>query len=215
VGTAILSIAVNPFLFRLADAIESRTPRRPRARPSEKCEPAENRQVPAVSRAVVVGYGPVGRTVTRILAENAIATTVIEMNIDTVRALRESGIEAVYGDATNETVLQGAGLADAHSLLISVADMSGAEETLRIAKRLNPTIQILARASYVRGVPRLRAAGAHDVFSGEAEVAFAFAATMLDRLGATAEQLDRERARVHAELSTGDLTGPTDGGAPR
>jgi CPA2 family monovalent cation:H+ antiporter-2 len=38
------------------------------------------------------------------------------------------------------------------------------------------------------------------VFSGEAEVALAFTAEILERLGATPDQIERERARVHEEL---------------
>jgi len=39
------------------------------------------------------------------------------------------------------------------------------------------------------------------VFSGEGEVALALTESVLQHLGATPEQIDRERARVHAELS--------------
>ena len=48
---------------------------------------------------------------------------------------------------------------------------------------------------------RLRSAGADVVFSGEGEVALAFTEAILENLGATPEQIQRERARVHAELS--------------
>src|SRR5262249_48358232 len=48
-------------------------------------------------RAVVVGYGPVGRTVTRLLRENGIDPTVVELNLETVRRLRAEGVAAVYG----------------------------------------------------------------------------------------------------------------------
>jgi hypothetical protein len=38
------------------------------------------------------------------------------------------------------------------------------------------------------------------VYSGEGEVALAFTEDILSALGATAEQIDRERARAHEEL---------------
>jgi monovalent cation:H+ antiporter-2, CPA2 family len=44
-------------------------------------------------------------------------------------------------------------------------------------------------------------AGAHVVVTDEAEVAIAMAERLLTSLGATAEQLDRERARVRSELA--------------
>ena len=60
---------------------------------------------------------------------------------------------------------------------------------------------MLARASYLRDVPVLKDAGANSVYSGEGEVALAFIEDILDSLGATPEQIDRERARAHGELS--------------
>ena len=42
--------------------------------------------------------------------------------------------------------------------------------------------------------------GADHVFTGEAEVALSLIETILGRLGATAEQIDRERERAHREL---------------
>ena len=59
---------------------------------------------------------------------------------------------------------------------------------------------MLARTTHLREREKLRAAGADVVFSGEGEVALAFTESILSRLGATAEQIDRERSRVHAEL---------------
>ena len=47
----------------------------------------------------------------RLLRENGIAPTVVELNIETVRALRDAGIDAVYGDATRPETLEAAGVA--------------------------------------------------------------------------------------------------------
>ena len=66
--------------------------------------------------------------------------------------------------------------------------------------KTNPMVRILARCAYLRERSSLRLAGADGVFSGEGEVALAMAETVLRELGATAEQVDRERARVREEL---------------
>jgi CPA2 family monovalent cation:H+ antiporter-2 len=147
-----------------------------------------------------VGYGPVGQTVTRLLRENDIEPIVIELNRDTVRHLREAGIAAVYGDASHVETLQGAGVDRAGSLILSAAGMGDSAEVIRLARELNPTIRILARAVYVRELPSLHQAGAERVFTGEAEVALAMTEAILRDLGATPEQIDRERARIHADL---------------
>jgi len=56
---------------------------------------------------------------------------------------------------------------------------------------------------YLRELPALRAAGADRIFSGEGEVALALTEAILHRLGATPEQIDRERDRAHDEIFGG------------
>ena len=66
-----------------------------------------NRAVDPDHRAVVIGFGPTGRTVVRLLRDNGVAPTVIELNMGAVRALREDGIDAIYGDAMRPETLAG------------------------------------------------------------------------------------------------------------
>jgi CPA2 family monovalent cation:H+ antiporter-2 len=151
------------------------------------------------TRAIVIGYGPTGRTVTRLLRENGISPTVVELNMDTVRQLRQDGISAVYGDARQGDSLVTAGLRHAGTLIVSGAD-TGSPEIIQGAREINPDVNIFVRSIYLRDVPPLKAAGAEQVFSGEGEVALAMTEAVLRRLGATADQVDRERDRVRAEL---------------
>jgi CPA2 family monovalent cation:H+ antiporter-2 len=114
--------------------------------------------------------------------------------------LRSEGISAVYGDASHADILDGAGIAKATGLILSAAGMRESREIIKQARELNPAIQILARSAYVHELATLRQAGAENVYSDEGEVALAFTVAILGALGATAEQMDRQRERVHAEL---------------
>jgi CPA2 family monovalent cation:H+ antiporter-2 len=200
VAVAIASIVINPVLFRWVPDLARRT----RTVRAEEAVGDERRRPPSSNahRAVVIGYGPTGRTVTRLLRENGIEPTVVELNIDTVRTLgQEGGVVAVYGDASQREVLKGAGTDTAGSLIVTT-DLASAEEVIRAARELNPDLHVLSRTANLRDVPALRAAGASGVFSGEGEVALALTAALLQRLGATPDQIDRERKRVHDELLT-------------
>ena len=212
VAVAIVTISVNPLLYRLADPVAARLARHPRLRRwldarvrhhlPDGPDPAPDGADPAY-RAVVVGYGPVGRTVSRLLRENGIEPTVVEMNLDTVRGLREAGVAAVYGDATHRDTLEAAGVGRAGSLILSSSGMKGSEEAIRTARELNPSIRVLARSAYVRELHGLQRAGGEVVVSGEGEVALALTEAILRRLGATPEQIDRERERVRLDLVAG------------
>jgi CPA2 family monovalent cation:H+ antiporter-2 len=207
VAASIVSIVVNPLLYRAIGPIDRAIAARPRLWNALNPAPAAGAMSPRPARpgnpghrAVVIGYGPTGRTVIRLLKENGITPTVVELNIDTVRELRQEGIDAVYGDATRPDTLAGAGVAAAGSLILASAGMANNSEVIRAARELNPEIRVLARAAYLRDLPALKAAGADTVYTGEGEVALAFIEDILDRLGATPEQIDRERARAHQEL---------------
>jgi CPA2 family monovalent cation:H+ antiporter-2 len=165
--------------------------------------PPEARVTPHAHRAVLIGFGPTGKTVARLLKESGIDPTVVELNIETVRAVREAGCDAVYGDATRPETLIEAGIASARSLILTSAGMANSTEVIRAAREANPGVRVLARAMYLRELPDLKKAGADTVFTGEGEVALAFVEDLLLRLGATAEQIDRERARAHEELFSG------------
>jgi monovalent cation:H+ antiporter-2, CPA2 family len=197
VAAAIASITLNPLLFRSIGWIERLLAR---GSAPEATAPDDPGAVLAF-RAIVVGYGPVGRTVTRLLRDNDIDPTIIEMNLDTVRAVREAGLDAIYGDATNQSVLAEARVTQARAFIIAVSPLDGVEEACRFARAQNPGVRILARATHVREARALREAGADVVFSGEGEVALAFTTEILAGLGATPDQIDRERVRVRSELA--------------
>ena len=199
VAVSITSIVVNPLASRIIDPAERVLMRLRRGTEAEGGDGgATTSSLDPQTRAIVIGYGPTGRTVTRLLRENGISPTVVELNMDTVRQLRQEGISAVYGDARHPNSLITAGLRHAGNLIIS--GDAGAREITEIAREINPRVHIFSRSVYLRDVPPLRAAGAEQVFSGEGEVALAMTEAVLRRLGATADQIDRERDRVRAEL---------------
>ena len=209
VATAIATIILNPVAYRTVRPIERWVIGHPRLRavldpagviPADLKATRTKPTADATHRAVIIGFGPTGRAVVRLLRDNGISPTVIDLNMDAVRALRHEGVDAIYGDATRPETLHAAGVAKAGSLILGSAGMANSAEVIRAARELNPNIRVLARAAYLRDVPTLQSAGANSVYSGEGEVALAFIEDILDTLGATPEQIDRERARAHTAL---------------
>ncbi len=198
VAAAIVSITLNPLVYRTVAASAARHAGRS---PDGSATPGHGADDPA-RRAIVVGYGPVGQTVCQLLLDNGIEPTVIELNLDTVRRLRAFDVRAVYGDASRPDILAEAGVGAARHLVLT-AGAAGVEEIVRRAKEINPHVHVLARARYVRELPRLRRAAAEDIFADEGEVALALTARILEQLGATADQIDRERHRIEETFRAG------------
>ncbi len=211
VVASILSLMLNPFLLRLADPFEAWLTRHPRLwrllnRSAVQQEDADDAgEGPAARvdrhRAVLVGFGPVGRSLADLLRENNIEPTVIEMNHDTIKYLRTRSISAVYGDASHTEVLNAAGMQHAGTLIISAPGIPAVADIIRQARAMNPEIRILVNTSYLSEYPVLETAGADEVFSGEAEVASAMCASVLRRLGAAPDEIRKAGDRVRKNLS--------------
>ncbi len=193
VSASIISIALNPSIYRWARRVSSS---------AAELTPVASSERPAVdhNRCILVGYGPVGRIVHQLLADRGAAVTVIDLNFDTIRRLRADGLSALYGDVLRQGTLEEAGIATAGSLILS-ADVEDAAEIIKQARLLNPDLRVLVRCAHLRDVAGLRRAGASVVAAGEAEVGVVLAQAVAagDKMdhGATAEQRDAIRSQLY------------------
>ena len=225
VATALLSITANPLLFRTVRPIERWLQSRPALwrmmnwRVNASLATAAQHNLITVPqhapvgvtpapqlnrkelRAVVVGYGPVGKTLTRILRDFDIRPSVIDMNIDTVKKLTAIGYTAIYGDAGRREILEAAGISEASYLLVTLPDLASRFPVIATAKSINPGVKIFVRARYLGERAMLEESGATSVAYEESEVAVAVANFLLREIGATEAEISREAARIRSEIS--------------
>jgi CPA2 family monovalent cation:H+ antiporter-2 len=188
VAASIISIALNPSIYRWAR--RASTP----ALDLVPTAPLPSRV--DANRCILVGYGPVGKIVHRLLADRGAEVSVIDLNLETVRGLHANGVRAIYGDVLRSGTLQEAGIESAGSLVLS-ADVEDAAEIVRQVRLLNPGLRVMVRCHHLRDVAALRRAGADIVAAGEAEVgvALAEAVTAGDRLDPVTAAAHREELR--------------------
>jgi CPA2 family monovalent cation:H+ antiporter-2 len=214
VAGAIISISLNPVLFKGILALEPRLQGWPwlaaLVRRGQEKRGAEANQAaaklmgdPKAVRAIVVGHGPVGQTLTRLLREFQIDPTIVERNIDTVLELQAAGRPAIYGDAAREDILRAAGLPAAAYLFVTVPHAEISRQIIHAAHELNPNVRILARAAYLNDRDTLHQAGAMVIRYDEAESAAALAEALLQEINVPGQQIDTMVARVRNELAPG------------
>ena len=200
VFASVVSITINPLLYQSIDPFIRWLEKRGWVTTPAKVDLKKVPELDAnATRVVVVGYGPVGRTLCRILRDNQIEAVVVEMNLDTVQELHAEGLPAVYGEASSREILAHAGIEKAAGLIIA-ASSAVSTEVVEAARDLNPKIRIITRSTYLKENNALLHAGADAVFSSEGEIALSMTAFLMSELGASDEQVDRERDRVREEL---------------
>ncbi|HWA91659.1 MAG TPA: YbaL family putative K(+) efflux transporter [Rhizomicrobium sp.] len=173
-GTSILTILINPFLFQAAERLRKRAEPQPTAAPEPEPE-----LVPTAltGHAVLVGYGRVGRMIADGLKDTPLL--VIEEGADAIEKLRASSIPFIQGNGASDPVLAAANLKDARILFVAIPAAFEAGQIVEQARRARPDLEIVARAHYDAEVEHLERLGADTVVMGEREVARA----MLARAG--------------------------------
>jgi CPA2 family monovalent cation:H+ antiporter-2 len=206
VAASIITLTLNPLLYRSTGRIDAVLARFAQSwhflngKAQSVDSAADDSKTASAYRAVVVGYGPIGQTVARLLEQGGIDPVIVDTNLETTRRVRAEGHRVVFGDATHADILEAAGIRKAVALIVSGPTSEQATEIIRIARSMNPNVRALSRSYYLRETAMMREAGADEVFSGEGEVALAMTEYILGVLGATPEQMDRERQRVREEV---------------
>ncbi len=188
VAGALISIALNPLVFRLIEPIQSWLLRRSQlartlaARDDPLAELPMSTDPKYLSKQVVlVGYGRVGRRLADALAAHNLPFVVAEQNRELVEELRLRGIPAVFGDASQAEVLVQAHVARARMLVIATPHTLGVRQMASFARQLNPAIEIAVRSHNEEEARRLEEEVAGRVFVGEHELAAAMTRHVLER----------------------------------
>src|SRR4051794_17802680 len=120
---------------------------------------------------IIAGFGLPGRAVAQVLDKLGVEYCVLELNAATVQRCAKSGTHIVEGDVTDPEVLKRAAVQTARAMVIAIPDEKAALEATRVARQLNPRLQIMSRTHYVSAGIEAHARGAEFVVVAEQVVA--------------------------------------------
>lgn len=175
---ALISITLNSFVFSAIEPVQNWIRERSYlARLLERSNdplamlPDEVSQDYLRDQVVIVGHGEVGRRITQNLMAENIKVVIAEENREIVEDLREKGIAAVRGIATEAGVLIQAHIQHARLLVLSPMDILDIHKIVDIAKTLNPEIQVLVCAESKAEAEVIRKDNIGEVYFAKEEMA--------------------------------------------
>jgi len=203
---ALLSITLNPFLFRVLPWIEAHLRKVPAFwslldRHGSVQAPMEES---LRDHVVVIGCGRVGQNLVNVLGHLSIPRLVVEQDIGRVTELQRQAIPTLYGDAANSDILSQVHLKQARAVIVTLPDEAAADIVVATARTEAPHVPIIVRASTKEGVRQLFALGAQHVIYPELEGGLEMVRETLGRLdyleSNVQEYIDAVR-RSHYDLS--------------
>jgi voltage-gated potassium channel len=114
---------------------------------------------------VVCGYGRTGRQAVRELEQAHQPFVVVEWNPQGLENVEADRVLHVLGDASDDAVLERAGIRRARALISAVDSDERNVYIVLTARALSPDLYIVARSSYPDSLDKLRRAGADRVVS--------------------------------------------------
>ncbi|QDE67419.1 YbaL family putative K(+) efflux transporter [Myxococcus xanthus] len=188
---ALLSITLNPLVFKTIDPLLAWLRRHPRF--AARMDPEEDElsdlpigmgDVQLRDHAVLIGYGRVGGVIGQSLTERKIPFVVVEQNREYVERLREEGVPAIYGDAAVPGILEHAHLDTASILIVATPDALQARAIVEQVKGVNPSLPAVVRTHGDEERDYLESLGVDRVVMGEHALARGMLDYVLERLAA-------------------------------
>jgi CPA2 family monovalent cation:H+ antiporter-2 len=159
---------------------------------------------------VIVGFGPAGRRLAQVLAEDDLPFVVVDQNPQSVEEARAQGYPAIYGDATRGPLLDEAGIGRAKLCVVVVNDQDAAARITSVARHRNPTLQLIVRSRFLSELERFRESGADVVVPEEIEASVQIFAHVLRAYGVDATEIETQVRTIRAhdyELLRGGAEG--------
>ena len=188
-GSAVITIILTPFVFALSSKLCVK--RREAIQVTGGAKEQLALAVPSLPKHVIIcGHGRVGSNTARILSQLDIPYVVTDLDPKTVSELRAKGIPCVYGDPGSEKVLYEAGVQDASVLVLAIPDPVSIRLAIDHARRINPNLDIIARAHSDSELEFLQRRGVSEAVQPEVEAGIEIVRHILCRLGVPAADVE-------------------------
>lgn len=201
-GVAVVTMIATPFLLngsdRIADVI-GKLPLLNRLSAAGRGREAPSPQSWLHDHLIIVGYGLNGRHLSQAAVAAGIPRVIIEMNPRTVRREIAAGLPIFYGDASQESVLEHAGINEARLIVIVISDPAATRRVVETAKRLNPGIYVISRTRFLTQSESLFDLGADEVVPEDYEASVEVVARVLSRYLVPRDDVDRFLAGLRTD----------------
>jgi len=184
----------------------------------ERLLPAEKASMDGVEtsndlhgRVLFVGFGRFAQVVSQPLLAKGIDVSIIEIDVEMIRAAGQFGFKVYYGDGTRLDVLRASGAERAEAILVCVDKQESADKIVELAKSEFPHAKLYVRAFDRGHALRLINAGVEYQLREVLESAFVFGRKVLVDLGVEEEEADdilrdvrqRDEQRLEMQMAGG------------
>jgi CPA2 family monovalent cation:H+ antiporter-2 len=196
-ATSVISMVATPFVSALASPLYRLK------RHFFQHEPLQSIHLPSEglrNHVIIAGGGRVGQHIAQVLTQLEVPFVIVEINHQRMTECKTALYPVIYGDMTQEVVLHAAEVGRARLLLITTPSIVVSAAIVQHVKRINPKLQIVARADGVEQTKTLYESGVYMVVLPEMEAGLEIARQALMSLQIPATVIQEYTDTVRHEL---------------
>jgi CPA2 family monovalent cation:H+ antiporter-2 len=148
---------------------------------------------------VIIGYGVNGSNLAKAAEASNIPYVIVEMNAETVRKQKAKGLPVIFGDATQDHILEAVHLADARAAVIAISDNNATKTIIKNIRAHSDSLYLVVRTRYVKETSELIALGADEVIPEEFETSVQIFSHVLQNFLVPEDDIDQLRNKVRAD----------------
>jgi glutathione-regulated potassium-efflux system protein KefB len=162
-------------------------------------------------RVLFIGFGRFAQVVSQPLLAKGIDVSIIEIDVEMIRAAGQFGFKVYYGDGTRLDVLHASGAHTAEAILVCVEKQEAADRIVELCKHEFPHAKLFVRAFDRGHALRLINAGVDYQLRETLESALVFGRRVLVDMGVEEEEADeiildvrrRDEQRLEMQMAGG------------
>ncbi|MFB6306973.1 MAG: cation:proton antiporter, partial [Flavobacteriales bacterium] len=148
---------------------------------------------------VIIGFGLNGNNLAKAATASDIPYVVIEMNAETVRQQKAKGTSIIFGDATQDHILEAVHLSDARAAVIVISDNHATKTIIKNIRSHSESLYLAVRTRYVNETSELIALGADEVIPEEFETSVQIFTHVLQNFLVPEDDIDQLVNNIRAD----------------
>jgi CPA2 family monovalent cation:H+ antiporter-2 len=148
---------------------------------------------------VIIGYGLNGSNLAKAAAASNIPYAVVEMNAETVKREKAKGVPIIFGDATQDHILDAVHIANARAAVIAISNNFATHSIIKNIRSHSDSLYLVVRTRYVSETSELLALGADEVIPEEFETSIQIFTSVLQNFFIPEDDIDQFVQKVRSD----------------
>lgn len=148
---------------------------------------------------VIIGYGINGSNLAKAAQYGHIPYVAVELNAETVKKEKANGVPILYGDATQDHILQEINIIGAKAVVVAISDRMATRAIIKKIRMISQSVYLIVRSRFVKDTQELMDLGADEVIPEEFETSIQIFSLVLECFLVPENDIERFASTIRAD----------------